>query len=145
VSDQTVLAHDVSERLLVELVKDGRTAEDLAIPPTLVDELSAKAEAELGKRLQQRKEDLCRTNADIVTRRLASLQASYEATRSKYVELIGHARGRDRDPRYIRMLEGTLRNKTDDYELRRARIEEGRQVELTLNILGAGVARAMQC
>ena len=131
-----------AEMLLSEVVTRGQSLDDgPPLTPDQADDLLEKADHLLGERIESRREDLRRINADIVSRRMASLEASYKTKRAKKVELLERARNREAREQYVRMLEGTIRNMDTAYEDKGANIEAGREVHLHFNILGAGIAR----
>lgn len=141
VSEGSALAEEESEVLLSRLVVEARTAPRIEISPMQVDDLYGKALDVFGQRLQTKKKTLLDRNADIVTRRLGSIEATYIAKRNKVTSLLENARIHNRQPRYIRMLEGTLRNIDSEHEDRKLKIEAGRRVDLQWELFAAGVVR----
>jgi len=143
VSSDSVLDQDKSEVLLSNLVTEAETLEPVEISPEIVDRLYAKAEEILGQRLGERKAELERTNADIITRRLASIEATYKAKKSKIVSMLKKARSQNRQPRYIRMLEGTIRNIDSAHEDKLRKIDAARHVYLQFDLFAAGIVRVV--
>lgn len=138
------LSRDQSEQLVADMIVSGENLDvDLELPSDVLDELRNAADAELGRRLAERRTDLTRANEALVESRLASLTASYDAKRIKKEELLRKAESQSRKESYIRMLSGSLRNIAEDYEGRRRRIEECRNVGIQVNGFAAGIVRVI--
>lgn len=138
-----VLPPDASQVLLGDLLTRGVTVdEDPTYPPEIVEALLQACDDEFGRRAQERRADLERVNAAIIANRLASLDASRGRVLREKRKQLEEAKLKGQDPRYIRMLEGTIRNLSSELETRMGRIESCRSVEVELlETVGAGILR----
>lgn len=132
----------VGSLLLGQMLRSGRKWED----PPLLDSGAARtaleaAEAAFLDRLSQRRSDMVARNAAIVQTRLASLQTSHDTRLRRKQDLLDRARSQGRQERYIRMLEGTIRNMIAQYEDRRDELEMERAVHLESTVIGCGLVQ----
>jgi hypothetical protein len=138
------LSRDQSEQLLAEMIVTGEDLDvELELPSEILADLRNAADDELGRRLTERRTELVRANDALVESRLASLSASYEAKRAKKEDLLRRAESHSRKESYIRMLSGSLRNIEGDYQERRRRVEECRNVAIQVYGFAAGIVRVV--
>jgi superfamily II DNA or RNA helicase len=136
------LSPNASEQLLVDMLTRGETLpEHLHMPGDLLRELKEAADAELARRLAERKDELLRVNGALVRNRFASLTASYEAKRGKHEELLRREEGGQAREHYLRMLRGGLRNIEAEYDRARRQREEDEKVDVRFLSFAAGVVR----
>jgi len=106
-----------------------------------LDRLVQGMDEEIVRRIQRRREELRRTNEAIIRDRLDSLTRSYEAKASKKESLLEQATKLKREQRYVRMLEGGLRNLKKAFLERRAGLEKNRDCDIDFRPLAAGIVR----
>lgn len=135
------LDEDRSEALFSEMIANCQTLEPVVLAPESCARCHQIAEATLGEKIARRKEGLQKISEDTVTRRLASLEATYKSKRERVVAQLDKVTHGQSDPRYVRMLNGTLRNLDTKHEEKVREIEAGRRVDLHFELVGAGVVR----
>jgi superfamily II DNA or RNA helicase len=136
------LPPDASERLLADMLARGETLpDDIHIPGDILAGVKFAADAELGRRLDDRKAELLRVNGALIRSRLSSLTASYEAKRQRHEDLIRKAEAGQARENYRRMLRGGLRNIEADFERERGILEEAETVDVRFDSFAAGVVR----
>lgn len=140
--DGMVLDADLSEMMLAKMVTAGKTLVD---PPTSdpshMADLIARGEEGFALRLAERKRDLQMSNEALVNSRLASLEQSFESCVRRKEEQLERARQEKKPAHYIRLLEGTIRNKKADYGERRREIEEMRSAAVGFELVAGGLLR----
>ncbi len=97
----------------------------------------ASIEAGFGHRLAERREEVTRSNAALVERQVQSLTATQQRVRDELGDRL--ASREEADERYVRMIEGQLRNKEEYYRGRLAELEAKREVNLSFEAFGAGI------
>lgn len=138
-----VLDSETSEVLLSRIVTEGKTCpDDPLLTEVTIDEMARKADEVFIARIGEKERELRRINDALVANRIASLEASFKAKETKKLELLDRAKRGGKDPRYIRMLEGGLKNIRNDYERKRAEIEAGRTVRKEYSLIAAGYLEA---
>lgn len=143
VGTERVLDGDTSEILLSEMVTRGRTLPDFpAIEKEMIRKLCMLAEEEFVSRLSAQEQELTRSNEALINNRLASLEASYRAREAKQLKRHQSAMEKQQSHRYIRMVEGGLRNMKNEYARKREEIEEGRSVGKSFRLVAAGFLEA---
>lgn len=137
--------HVVGEATSRELI-GAIIAEGYDVP---IDQISAGADQiaaarraavdELGRRIDERRRSLGRTNEQLADARLASLKASHEAKRHSKVEQLDRARAGDRPPHYVRMLEGSIRNLDAAFRAKVQEVERARAFDVSYEAVAAGI------
>jgi superfamily II DNA or RNA helicase len=141
VAGDAILQMDQSERLLSDMVVASESLQPVRLDSHLARQCFDLAEETIRQRIRKQRDELEKTNDDIVTRRIASLDTTYRSKREKISNRLERAIEGQKQPQYIRMLEGTLRNLDSRYEGKVKEIEAGRRVDIQLEPLGAGVVR----
>jgi len=140
--DGEALDPDQSEVLVSEMVTSGKT---LPTHPPLtrgrIGELIHRGEETFVKRLNKKKAELQLTNDALVASRLASLEQSFHNRLRRKKEQLSGAKERRREPRYIRMLEGTIRNLEADYLQKKQAIDATREVSTSFDLIAGGIVR----
>jgi len=134
------LDEDASEIVLGRMIREGVTAK---FPPVTGEELRRAYEAAfavLERRFDAQKREALRVNEALVNSRLASVQQSYDSKIQKKKELLEGAVQKRQDPRYIRMLEGYIRNLEHERSNRIEQIEKLRSVTGEFATIAAGYA-----
>ena len=138
-----VLDSESSEIILSRMVTEGQTyLGDPDLEEEAIVEMARRADEVFVERIGEKERELRRINDALISNRLASLEASFKAKETKKLELLERGRRDERDPRYIRMLEGGLNNIRNDYERKRAEIEAGRTVRKEYSLIAAGYLEA---
>ena len=135
------LPKDKSEILLSQMVTSSKTLNPVDLNIELASKLHDNATDIIGDRISDLKKSLEKTNEDVITRRLTSLEATYRSKREKIVLRLKKAKDEEKQPQYIRMLEGTIRNLDTRYEDKYMQIDAGRRVDLQLELFAAGIVR----
>jgi hypothetical protein len=138
-----VLDSETSEVLLSRMVTEGKTCpDDPVLDEETVVEKARRADEVFVERIGEKERELRRINDALISNRIASLEASFKAKETKKMELLEKGRRGGKDPRYIRMLEGGLKNIRTDYERKRTEIEAGRTVRKEYSLIAAGYLEA---
>ena len=132
---------EAGRELLGTLVEEGTHIPRESVTASAEQVLEARRAAleSLGERIKERRDHLARANGRLADSRLGSLRASYEARLRQKKKMLEQARERRSDARYIRMLEGTLRNINTEYEVKAAVIEESRAFDMSFSTVAAGL------
>jgi SNF2 family DNA or RNA helicase len=140
VQDGTVLSEGEGSILLGQMLRAGRKwAEVPHLEPEVAQALLQETDDQFLQRLSLRRQDLEIRNAAVVETRIASLQSAHEMRMQRKGDLLRNAQELGRQERYIRMLEGTIRNMTADYQQRVAELEAERSVRFSYNPVGCGL------
>ena len=140
VTGEAPVPEDKGEGLLSQMVANSRTPDPLVeLNPAQANMLHERALAVIAERVTRRRREIERTNADTVSRRLASLEASYQSKRKKKEELLARARGKNARPQYLRMLEGAIRNMDTAHAKKVLKLEEGKKVFAEFRLIAAGI------
>ena len=123
------------------MVTSSKTLNPVDLNIELASKLHDKATDIIGDRISNLKKSLEKTNGDIITRRLTSIEATYRSKREKIALRLKKAKDEEKQPQYIRMLEGTIRNLDTRYEDKYMQIDTGRRVDMQLELFAAGVVR----
>lgn len=135
---------EAGELLLSQMVTEGRTYEDFGgYEQSVMEKFIEQGIEVLATRISQRKDDAERINEALVVGRLASLNRSFEVKIDKKKELLRKANEKRADHRYIRMLEGGIRNLNTEYEKKRRKFEAQRQVNINHMPKGGGVVQVL--
>jgi len=138
--DGTVLDSESSGELLYEMTTAGASA---ANRPELdrgqIDDLWKLAAEELVCRRRRRLEEQRRANSIYLDNRMASLQSTYEIRRQKLQTRLDQGLAKSAQPRYIRMLEGGLRNLEADHERKVTELEASRTLDISFDCFAAGM------
>ncbi len=132
------LGDDASEIALGRMIREGVTARR---PPVETEEVQRAYYAAfqlLGQRFDALKNDAIRINDAMVTARLTSVQQSYDSKILKKRQLLLTAAEKGQDARYIRMLEGYIRNLEHERSIRIEEIEKLRLVTGEFVTIAAG-------
>lgn len=141
-ADGSVLDADDSRTLLYEMMTRGETLEPPPIlEPEQVDCLQEAADEELVRRRDERLAELDRSNVVYIDTRLVSLRATHRAKRAKLEERLESGRAKGAQERYLRMIEGSLRNLDADHNAKLSEIEAGRRASIGFHCFAAGVVR----
>ncbi len=133
------VSDEASELILGRMV---RTGSDTPVPSVDCGPLKrayAAAEAVLAERFQARRLDVERLNDAFVDSRLASVRESHRMRISRKQILLDNARLRNQPTRYIRMLEGTIRNLKAEQQKREELIEALRVVTAEYSPIASGI------
>lgn len=140
VDDGLVVPENDGSELLGQLLRSGRRWDDApALDGEITDSLLNEVEGHFLERLECRRRELADRNVAVAEIRLASLEAAHRARLGRKTELLEQAQERGRQERYIRMIEGTIRNMIADHESRRAELEAEKSVQFTCNLVGCGI------
>ena len=138
------VSSETGELLLSHMVTKGKTYEDFnGYEEDVMMKFIEQGNKILETRITQRKNDAERINEALVVGRLASLDRSFEVKIGKKKELLTRANQKGADPRYIRMLEGGIRNLNTEYERKRGQLEAQRQVSISYKPKAGGILRVV--
>lgn len=129
-----------ARRFFGEVLQANEVTSIDTVPTTV--QLSAAADeliVEFVRQLEVRMQDLEERNAARVETRLVSLRATHENALSKQQDLLRRARENERQPRYIRMIEGTIRNMETRFEARRRQIEGEKEITFSPSLIACGL------
>lgn len=129
---------DTSEIVLGEMIRKGATASYPAQENEKFRRAWEVAYKELEHRFDAQKKEAIRINEEMVNLRLDSIRKSYDSKIRKKENLLAQARQRGREARYIRMLEGSIRNLKAERASRLEEIERLRSVTGEFSIIAAG-------
>ena len=137
------LEPDASDLLLSRMLVDGRDwPEELeAFGLSALESWRSSIHAEVDRRLTERRSTLQKRNGALVESRLASLEASYTARKTKHQSLLERAVSEGKKENYVRMLRGGLRNLETEFERQVIDLERGRRLELQLQRFALGIVR----
>lgn len=140
IEGNSVLNEDASQTLLSLLITSGKGVppgerKSVDVPESLIQELEEEAVSRLNRRFQER----VRNNEALVSSWLATLDESFNRTLRIRETRLEQARIRRRQARYLRMLEGAIRNLSAEHNTKRVRLEEARRLDRSLMLRGAGI------
>lgn len=141
VANFNVIEEEITETLLSQMVISSKTLDPVELDYQLVHQLQQKSTDIIGDRIKIRKNALEITNEDIISRKLASINATYESKRKNIEQRLQKAHEGEKQPQYIRMLEGSIRNLESHYKDKCDQIEKGRKVVLQMELFGGGIVR----
>jgi superfamily II DNA or RNA helicase len=133
------LSEDACEVALGKMIREGNTPEEFPLIET--DDLQRTyhvAVEVLEQRFNAQKKEAVRVNHAMVDTRVASVQQSYESKLLKKRQLLNMATDKGRDQRYIRMLQGYIRNLEQERSIRMEGIEKLRTVTGEFETIAAG-------
>lgn len=138
-----VLDSETSEVLLSQMVTEGKTYPgDPVFDEEWIMKMARRADEVFVERIGEKERELRRINDALISNRLSSLEASFKAKEKKKLELLERGKRGGKNPRYIRMLEGGLKNIRSDYERKRSEIDAGRTVRKEFSLIAAGFLEA---
>lgn len=140
-ADAIPLPEDKSARLTAQLVTAGKSPPmgNTPITPDEAERMYRIAQGVLGDKISKRREMLSRVNDGLASSRAESLRRSYEPKIKKREDLLSRGKREGRDSRYLRMLEGGIRNLKIQLADRKANIEAGRVLSMEFSEVVAGV------
>jgi superfamily II DNA or RNA helicase len=134
------LTPDQNETLLSEIVAKGRTMDGVPdLSPDVLRRSFDQADAAFSDHLSDILDDLRRSNEALIANRLSTVEASFAAKLSRQRRRLSTQGRRTLDPRYVRMIEGTIRRLEMELQARRREIEAARRVEPLFDVLAGGV------
>lgn len=140
-SDTYIKINFLAEAILGEMVEKGKDYKG----PHLINEndtikKACKAANDIfHDRLSQIRTEVSRNNDTFVERRLESLRTSYKKKINMKEEQLRKAKDRQREERYIRMLEGTLRRLRAELKEKERKLELQRNIEVEYDEIAAGI------
>jgi superfamily II DNA or RNA helicase len=133
------LTEDAGSALLGEMLRRGSAWEPDAGSGARHRALLESAYLAFLERVAVRRQAMEERSADIAETRIASMRAAHRARRAKKQALLDAGRAQRRQDRYLRMLEGTLRNMDADFEQRLGELERERSVRIEFETVGCGL------
>jgi superfamily II DNA or RNA helicase len=139
IGSREFLNEDACEVALGTMIREGVTPDEF--PAMEVDGIQSAYELAvevLERRFDAQKKDAVRVNSAMVDARLTSVQQSYQVKILKKRQLLASAAQKGRDPRYVRMLQGYIRNLEQERSIRLEEIEKFRSVTGQFDTIAAG-------
>ncbi len=139
------VSNEESELLLSEMVSNGLTYEEFkGYDREVMKPLIERANKMLELRIRKRKEEAERINESLISDKIVSLDRSFEIKVQKQKDRLKKRDDKEYDIRYVRMVEGSIRNLELDHEQRRNQLEKERIVDVSYITKGAGVLRVLR-
>jgi superfamily II DNA or RNA helicase len=139
-SGPTIVDSVDAETLLGEMVERGESPQDaIEIEPEVASTAIHRAELELIQRLAAIKAAEIRANDAFVDQRIASLRAFYEKGIRKKKDLLERATTAERQPRYLKMLQGQVARLETEFHDKRRELSSRRTVTADYTNVAAGV------
>ena len=133
-----------AERLLGEIVRSGQS---FRVPPSFgreeIQRLHDAAEAKFGVRLTELLSELRRNNDALAASRQATLEASYRVKLQRQRERLRPRGSKPHEPRYVRMIEGSIRRLEAELDGKLRTVNESRNVSPSFELLAAGVVNVV--
>ena len=141
ISDGSVVDEESAREVMGLMVEKGVDVDRavLEVDTSALMEFRNVASGELGRRVERRREALGRSNDVLADARIASLTASHEAKTRMKRELLTKAKEGNKAPRYIRMLEGEIRNREASFKARVEEVDAARSFDVSYEEIGAGI------
>ena len=136
---------DVSETLLGRMIREGVSpAYYPALAPDHLERLHSAARESLHEGVDAYRASAERVNDALVEARLASLEQTYVSKIKKKSELLERGRQRQREPRYLRMLEREVANLEQELRARREQVSKQRVVTADFQVIAGGYLEVTQ-
>jgi len=138
------LDSEPSEVVLGEMVRRGSNGDYPVAGAEVLTRAYEVAWQTVATRCEALKAEAARMNEQMVNLRLESVRRSYRAKIERRDELLARAKERGLDPKYIRMLEGTIRNLEAERDRKCEEIEKLRSVTADFVVIAAGFLEVVE-
>jgi hypothetical protein len=141
VDSETVLPldDDASETILGRMIREGASPPYYpALAPDHLERLYVAARESLHAGVEAYRTSAARVNDALVDARLASMEQTYVSKIKKKSELLERGRQRNREPRYLHMLEREVANLEQELRTRQEQVSKQRVVTADFQVIAGG-------